>query len=195
MNIHNKIARMQGDDLYEMKMYRLLNDMHYCNYPYATKPLGEGMALISQVIMGYWKPRYLLDQTHGRAYEFMDGNEYLPYVEDEDICWDSLRSLPDKAVNVAHERWFHYPSFIYHYENGVAAVQWQLNPDGRYFMDDDGFGMTSDRELNIWGYIDRQGKVVVPFRYTEDAGERGRMRAEAERIVRESAQETAPDTP
>jgi len=44
-------------------------------------------------------------------------------------------------------------------------VRWQINPDGRYYMDDDGFGMTDDEEITLLGKIDRTGKVVVPFSY------------------------------
>ena len=38
-------------------------------------------------------------------------------------------------------------------------------PDGRYYMDDDGFGITDDEEIALIGKIDRTGKVVVPFTY------------------------------
>ena len=31
-------------------------------------------------------------------------------------------------------------------------------------MDDDGFGMTSDVEAEIYGYINKEGKVVGKFR-------------------------------
>ena len=30
-------------------------------------------------------------------------------------------------------------------------------------MDDDGFGMTDDEEITIYGYIDHKGKVVSKF--------------------------------
>lgn len=45
----------------------------------------------------------------------------------------------------------------------MAKVSWQINPDGRYYMDDDGFGMTDDEEITIYGYIDHKGKVVSKF--------------------------------
>ena len=59
-----------------------------------------------------------------------------------------------------------------------------LNPDGRYYMDDDGFGMTSDREIEIYGFIDQKAEVVVKFRYINDDSELDKMRKEAEEIVR-----------
>ena len=57
-----------------------------------------------------------------------------------------------------------YPTFVEGFRKGVARVRWQINPDGRYWMDDDGFGMTSDIEVEIYGYINKEGKVVGKFR-------------------------------
>ena len=47
----------------------------------------------------------------------------------------------------------------------MAEVCWQLNPDGMYYMDEDGFGMTDDEEVEIYGFIDREGKMVSKFRH------------------------------
>jgi hypothetical protein len=49
--------------------------------------------------------------------------------------------------------------------NGIAELEWQLNPDGRYYMDDDGFGMTDDEEVTLLGTIDRTGRVVEKIHY------------------------------
>ena len=43
-------------------------------------------------------------------------------------------------------------------------IGWQLTPDGRYYMDEDGYGMTDDEEITIYGQIDQQGKVVKKFK-------------------------------
>ena len=45
----------------------------------------------------------------------------------------------------------------------MAEVEWQLNPDGMYYRDEDGFGMTDDEEIKFYGAIDRNGKVVKKF--------------------------------
>lgn len=47
----------------------------------------------------------------------------------------------------------------------MAEVRWQLNPDGMYYRDEDGFGMTDDEEINLYGAIDRKGKVVKKFTF------------------------------
>jgi hypothetical protein len=62
-------------------------------------------------------------------------------------------------------------------------VEWQLNPDGRYYTDDDGFGMTDDEEVNIYGFIDRLGNVVMSFRAVKNYRELNTLRLEAESAV------------
>ena len=67
----------------------------------------------------------------------------------------------------------------------MAEVSWQLNPDGRYYMDEDGYGMTNDEEITIYGFIDQNANVVVKFRnINKRYGELDKMRMEAEEKVK-----------
>lgn len=168
MSIYKKLCNIEGPYNYDEKMYRVLSAPMYRSGNYRYVDLGEEMAVIMQVIMGWWKPRFLLDNRAGCAYEFMDSGETSLLVTTEDIDWKSLEGLPEKALQQARSLSFHFPSFIYGYRNGIAVVSWQLNPDGRYYADDDGFGMTNDVEITIFGTIDRSGKVVSPFSYSRE---------------------------
>lgn len=147
----------------EEKLYRELCLLQYQGLPLVQNDLGEDMALVTQVIGRYWKPRYLMDKEARCAYEFMSIDEVLQIVTDEDIDWDSLKGLPQDAFERAKAHSFHFPGHVYQYKNGVAEVEWQLNPDGMYYRDEDGFGMTDDEEINLYGAIDRKGKVVKKF--------------------------------
>lgn len=53
--------------------------------------------------------------------------------------------------------------WIYPFVDGVARVEWTVYPDGRYWADDDGFGMTDDEEIILIGRIDDEGKAVCLF--------------------------------
>ena len=147
----------------EEKLYRELCLSQYQGLPLVQNDLGEDMALVTQVIGRYWKPRYLMDKEARCAYEFMSIDEVLQIVTDEDIDWDSMKGLPQDAFDRAKAHSFHFPGHVYQYKNGVAEVRWQLNPDGMYYRDEDGFGMTDDEEVNLYGAIDRKGKVVEKF--------------------------------
>lgn len=45
------------------------------------------------------------------------------------------------------------------------AMIWQIQPDGRYWEDDDGFGGTSDDEIELYARLDEEGKFIEPFRF------------------------------
>lgn len=180
MSIYKKIDKIQGNESYDEKLYKILNTDRYKDEPYETNDLGEGMAVIKQVMWGWWKPRYLVNHNTKCAYEFIDGYQCLLTVTEDDIDWESLKDLPEDAQRTAKALSFHFPSFIYGFKNGVAEVSWQLNPDGRYYMDEDGYGMTDDEEIEIYGFIDQDAKVVAKFRNIKSVDEVTKMRKEAE---------------
>lgn len=128
--------------------------------------------------------RFLLDHEAKCAYEFMKPNEMLCTITEDDIDWDSMKGLPESCITRAKNLDFNFPSVIEKYKNGVAQVRWQLNPDGMYYMDEDGYGMSDDESEDIYGFIDRQGKVVSKFRYISGNWKKlVAMRAEAEKKV------------
>ena len=52
MSIYKKLARIKGDKTIEEKMYEVLLSDTYKSDLYKTEDLGEGMAVIYQVIWG-----------------------------------------------------------------------------------------------------------------------------------------------
>ena len=48
-------------------------------------------------------------------------------------------------------------------ENGWIFL-WQVQPDGRYWGDDSGFGADNDSEVVLYTYLDRNGDFTDPFR-------------------------------
>ncbi|MBQ7922855.1 MAG: hypothetical protein IJ325_09835 [Clostridia bacterium] len=49
------------------------------------------------------------------------------------------------------------------YKDGKAYVSWTLQPDGRYFEDEDGFGAENCEEICLYSYLDEDGKFTKPF--------------------------------
>lgn len=147
------------------ELYEMLSAKKFHTYPYRTEDCKEQMATVERVILNYWKPLYLMDHASKRAFRFMDTSQTLLSVTSEDIDWDSLKELPEEIVRRAQTLDAHFPTLISRYEQGTARVRWEINPDGRYYMDEDGYGMTDDEEISLIGLIDRQGKVVEKFRY------------------------------
>lgn len=176
MSIYKKLNRMSDEPgSSEQHLYTILTSENYYTRRYERRQLGEDMETVSTLFYNYWKPRYLLDHRAKCAYEFMDADARLIGVKDSDIAWESLRGLPDEYIERVRDRNAFYPSFIGRFENDFAIVKWQINPDGRYWMDEDGFGMTDDAEFNIYGVIDRQCRIVVPYRAIRNDDELGEM--------------------
>lgn len=165
-------------------LYKTLSVDTYTQYPYDKQSLGEEMYVINQVIGEYWKPRYLVDGKNKTAVEFMDSWTTLKTIRTDDIDWQSLEGLPQDAIDKAKELNAHFPTFVRGYKNGVAEVSWQINPDGRYYMDEDGYGMTDDEEITIYSYVDRAGKPLVKFRNIKDYSELDEMKIEARRNLK-----------
>ena len=69
MNIYDKIRRMLGNETYDEKMYKLLNTERFNRERYETTEKSENMSMVKQSIIGWWKPRYLLDHRTKCAYE------------------------------------------------------------------------------------------------------------------------------
>ena len=188
MGIYDKIIKMLGIESPEEKLYKVLNTDDYKVRPYDYTDLGEGMAVISETMWGWWKHRFLINHNTKCAYEFMNSDQKLVTVTQDDVDWDSLKELPEDVQRTARALSFNFPSFIRKFQNGVAEVSWQLNPDGRYYMDEDGFGMTDDEEVEIYGFIDQNAKVLVKFKNIKDYGELDTMRKIAEgKVSKDSA--------
>lgn len=165
-------------------MYKALSEEKYAQYPYRKEELGDDMFVIKQAICGYWKPVYLIDERNKGAEVFMNEAATLARVSVDDIDWESLNGLQQDAIERAKALDAVFPTFIHKYKKGVAEVSWQINPDGRYYMDEDGFGMTNDKEITIYSFVDRSGSPLVKFRYIHDISELKVMEKEARKNLK-----------
>ena len=49
------------------------------------------------------------------------------------------------------------------FRDGRAEFRWLLQPDGRYFADEDGFGAEKCQEIWLRSYVDEKGRFLEPF--------------------------------
>ena len=86
-----------------------MNTDEYKERPYEYTDLGE-VAVIGETMWGWWKHRFLINHNTKRAYEFMDKDQRLVTVTEDDIDWESLKGLPEDAISTARSLSFHFPS-------------------------------------------------------------------------------------
>ena len=112
----------------------------------------------------YGNKSYILyNRETGEKYEMLDKNGYAIFINDDDFLMsDKYSQMHQEMIK---KRYPQYGFSIEYFKNGVACVIWTIQPDGRYWADDDGYGGTDDVEENLVAYINKLGKVVVPFQW------------------------------
>lgn len=127
-------------------------------------PIGEDMLWIGESD----GPLFFANYNTGEARQLLDEDSYLVDFEDQDFDWERLKAAkhPDdvnyKYVNYGGLR--RYTNF----SNGVCCLCWMLHPDGRYYADEDGFGMEDDEEEMIYCVIDSRLRIVIPWQPMTD---------------------------
>lgn len=143
------------------------------------------MEIVEQVINDYWRQRFLVNHKEKTAYELMDSSLTLQFIKEKDVDWKGVGALENNQNAYSYSAY--YQRFaVEQFKDGVALVEWTLYPDGRYFMDEDGFGMEDNDESVLYGFIDTHANVVVPFQ-AKSWEELEKQRPEAVRRAKEIA--------
>lgn len=133
---------------------------------YYHRDMGCGMLRFSNRSYGN-KQIFIVNPALKKVYPISEANGKLVGFTSDDIDWDNVNQLEHNGD--AKRLVADYGGLcIGDYHDGLARVDWMLYPDGRYFADEDGFGMEDNDEVNISAYIDTQCRVVVKFRNMEN---------------------------
>ena len=73
--------------------------------------------------------------------------------------WNKKLKIPLVGMKTQFRFW------IYPYQDGTASVEWTLQPDGRYFADEDGFGAEHFDEITLYSCIDANGVFTEAFKH------------------------------
>lgn len=102
-----------------------------------------------------------VNEEYGIRKLIVDDNGYIqnyPGLENPEEwldAWESKRALePQIRFRTNFERM----------EDNTILMVWEIQPDGRYWEDEDGFGGESDLEILLYTYLDEKGNFIAPFR-------------------------------
>ena len=56
-------------------------------------------------------------------------------------------------------------------ESGLYRMEWTIQPDGRYWEDEYGYGRNADEEIILYAYLNNSGCFITPFRIYSFGGE------------------------
>ncbi len=100
-----------------------------------------------------------LDPGRGIRRTVVDGDgiiRHFPGFDKSDPHLKALGELPPPRVR--------YRTDFERLPDARHRMLWQVQPDGRYWADEDGFGMTNDEEITLYSFLDGDGRFTAPFR-------------------------------
>lgn len=93
-------------------------------------------------------------KTIVKDHEFRD----FPGMEEDEI-WLSEWTSKNPPAN-----WVSYSIEIVPQENGSFLLLWKIQPDGRYWADEGGYGWENDKEIRLYCTLYDKGRFLHPFR-------------------------------
>lgn len=121
---------------------------------------------------------FLVNKNTQEAWELITASGNFSFWDASAVEIASVLNMPYRAQRNAIELHAPYHFGINEFKNGVAYVSWTLQPDGRYYADEDGFGMEDDEEITIYAFIDCSANIIIPFQPMDD-GLKKRYRMQA----------------
>lgn len=89
------------------------------------------------------------------------------------FAFPGVSPAAEKHVEAAQlEPWVRFRTDFERLADGDILMRWQVQPDGRYWADDDGFGMENDSEVILCARIDERGNFRGPFELYSIDGKR-----------------------
>lgn len=86
----------------------------------------------------------------------------VKFLTEADIEPSALRLIKQQCLYLAFKA--RYRFWVFPFTGSKAAVEWTVRPDGSYYADSDGFGMTDDEEITLHGFINTKGRPIGQFR-------------------------------
>ena len=86
----------------------------------------------------------------------------VKFLTEADIEPSAMRLIKQQCPYLAFKA--RYRFWVFPFTGSKAAVEWTVCPDGSYYADSDGFGMTEDEEITLHGFINTKGRPIGQFR-------------------------------
>lgn len=122
-------------------------------------PIAEHPPLTRWETFGRGEPVYFIDESRGIRKPIVDLNGNIcnfPGFAQEDLWVSQVDSCYLKPL-------IRFCTSFGPRGNRLI-MRWEIQPDGRYWEDEDGFGGTSDEEVTLYTFLDENGDFTGPFR-------------------------------
>ncbi len=96
---------------------------------------------------------FLINKTDKEAWTLVGFTGCFEYWNAAAVEICTAFDLPERVQRNAISTLANYYFGVNPFKDGVACVQWTLQPDGCYYADSDGYGMNDDDEINMYAFI------------------------------------------
>ena len=138
---------------------RILNDIEANPSRYEIRQLLGDKILRIDSSDGMWLCRN--DGGTRRLITLVEHGE-VKFLTEADIEPSAMRLIKQQCPYLAFKA--RYRFWVFPFTGSKAAVEWTVRPDGSYYADSDGFGMTDDEEITLHGFINTKGRPIGQFR-------------------------------
>ncbi len=126
-----------------------------------TRDLGDGYALHEEDVpnsLGGYHPVNLTLLHNGKKVRQItdETGTFLQFPGVVPGAWEAKQTYPFQPCT-------RFTFWMGPFQDGKAPVEWLLQPDGRYYADEDGFGWEDDEDIVLHSLMDTTGKFIVPF--------------------------------
>ena len=147
-----------GDFTEPFRVYRIgTHDMEKPEIPKVQT--AEDPPLTRWETFGRGEPVYFIDESRGIQKPIVDLNGNIcnfPGFAQEDLWVSQVDSCYLKPL-------IRFCTSFGRRGNRLI-MRWEIQPDGRYWEDEDGFGGTSDAEVTLYTFLNENGDFTGPFR-------------------------------
>lgn len=125
-----------------------LGDGYYLSY----EEKGNGFGGYHRVSQSLYKKDKLVRKITDDCGRFLD----FPGVR---------HGLWERNLKFSFQEKISFASYFCHFgKDGLAKFIWTVQPDGRYWADEDGFGMERDVEIELYSKLNKEGYFIMPFK-------------------------------
>ena len=142
--------------------------------------IGEGMAM-EGCSRG---PLCMVNTETNERRQLIDETGHVVGFGEQDFDWEKLKQVEHRYC--LDNRVVEYAGLgrYNNFRNELCCLSWMLYPEGRYFADEDGFGMEDNDEENIYCVIDKDLEVLIPFQPMTDSERQQLMAVAIEKRLR-----------
>lgn len=113
------------------------------------------------VYLDHGRARWLYNERESLLIPLVSHRGCVMFLEESDIEDKAIELIKNECPRYLMSANFRF--WVFPFKDGLADVEWTVRPDGMYWADEDGYGMTDEDAISLHGKITPDGKPAGKF--------------------------------